>query len=123
MTRRNNLLTQPQAVKLYRWLEDHRQFAAGTTAREVAQAAAEELRFGITESNVGTARRALGIHKPEPVKVTACRCSELAAAMALLYRKMGAEPPREVLDIMNGRESPPAAEPLPFPMAGAGVAS
>lgn len=103
MARTNNLLTQPQAARLYAWLEANRVYAAGHTAQVIAVGATETLGFGVTESNVGTARRALGITKPKPVQAaTGCNCPALAAALVELYRIAGATPPTEVERIAAG---------------------
>ena len=121
MPRKNNSLTQAQAAKLYAWLDSHRSFAAGTTARDVAVAAVEELGFGITEHNVGSARRALGIVKPKPEPPAADQVRILAAALVTLYRQAGLAPPREVLEIAGVKLK--SEEPgLPLRLA-AGVAS
>jgi hypothetical protein len=85
-SRHNNLLTHPQTAKLYAWLEANRHLAAEKTAQVVAVIATETLGFGVTESNIGTARRALNITKPKTVApATGCRCAELADIVLRLH--------------------------------------
>lgn len=92
--RRNNALTQHEAARLMGWLESNRQKAATDTARKLADLASMALGITITESNVGSARRALGITKPAPAaKIEDQRVLVLAAALLALYRQMHLEPP------------------------------
>jgi hypothetical protein len=82
MARTNNALTQSQSHRLYAWLDESRVWASETTAQRIAVKAAEELKFGVTVSNVLSAKRALNIVKPQPVApVAECRCRELAGVV------------------------------------------
>jgi len=80
--RRNNSLTQARAARLYAWLDESRIWASENTAQVIAVKAAEELKFGITSSNILSAKKALGIVKPVPVAPAGeCRCRDLAKVM------------------------------------------
>lgn len=77
--RRNNSLDHAQAARLYAWLEESRIWASTATAQKCAELAVVELKFGITSSNILSAKRALNITKPAPVAPDAgCRCKHLA---------------------------------------------
>jgi len=112
--RRNNSLTQAQAARLYAWLDESRIWASENTAQVIAVKAAEELKFGITSSNILSAKKALGIVKPKPVVAApACRCRELAKAILIWAISANTEALKSRLhEIMDSK--PPVAPELPL---------
>jgi len=112
--RRNNALTDAQVTRLYKWLDESREFCSTATAQKCAVLAAAELKFGVTSSNVLSAKRALNITKPKPVvEAPACRCRDLAKAILIWTISANTEALKSRLhEIMDGK--PPVAPELPL---------
>jgi hypothetical protein len=120
-SRQSNNLTATQITRLYAWIDESRAWASVTTAQRIAVKAAEELHFGVTMSNVLSAKKALDIVKPvkQPPVAPACRCRELAKAWTKWFDSERAkwdeaELRSAVRDIIAGIPPDPVAPELPL---------
>jgi len=119
-TLKSNVLSAEQSHRLYAWIESRREYAQQATAQSIAVRAAAELGYGITESNVSSARRALHITRPKPAKpvVTGCRCRELAVLIADIYELSRLPVPKLARELAGEKDEPytfkpPQQPPLP----------
>lgn len=63
-----NKLTMPQTVRLLDWLRSHEADARIQPDTKLAARASVDLEFGVTHSNLTSAREAAGLHKIEQPK-------------------------------------------------------
>jgi hypothetical protein len=132
MGRKNNSLTDMKIAALYSWLDKERDWCSDATAQQCAVRAADQLGFGVTASNILTAKRNLNIVKPAPVAPAAvCRCKELAAIVYSLFREnrmqIGSSIEHDNLRELAGISPKPATKPTPnapaLPGIGEGAAA
>lgn len=94
-----NVLSRIDTGRLFRWLEENRVEAGKYPARDVAVSASRALGLTITESNVGSARRQLGIIRPvrEPSNEEGWKqlAADLRIVAGVLVHLMG-NPPQDL---------------------------
>lgn len=65
LRKKHSMLSQKDSYRLMRWLDEHKEDAVATTDGRLAQRLSKDLGMTVTLSNIGNARRALGLGKQE----------------------------------------------------------
>lgn len=94
-----NSLSHDKFYKLTRFIDDTKELYAGLSDSGIAAKAAEHLAFTVTQANVLSARRVLGIQKKSKPKVgerNHDRVRTVAGATLMLFKELGIDPPEDL---------------------------